>query len=51
MLVMRIYTFLIIINNMYYGINLYPKDNTIVFTIHKNVWEVKSEHFRISLIA
>lgn len=48
MLVTRIY---ILSNIMYYDIKFYPKDNTVIFTNHKNVWEAKSEHFRISLIA
>lgn len=48
MLVTSIY---ILSNIMYYGIKFYPKDNTVIFTNHKNVWEAKSEHFRISLIA
>lgn len=36
---------------MYYDIKFYPKDNMIIFTIHKDVWKAKSEHFKISLIA
>lgn len=33
---------------MYYDIKFYPKDNMVIFTIHKDVWKAKSEHFRIS---
>lgn len=36
---------------MYYDIKFYPKDNMVIFMIHKEVRKVKSEHFRISFIA
>lgn len=31
---------------MYYDIKFYPKDNMIIFTIHKDVWKAKSVTFQ-----